>query len=93
MSLHDLVLHRTGRDRQLEKREKPFPLACVRLLRTDDDLHDAVEIALGFERDVVERTSARVSHYENLNRRGEILPMRPGESPTEPPAEIHPEAM
>jgi hypothetical protein len=93
MSLHDFFLHRPAAAGQPERREKRFPRSWVRVLQTDDELHDAVEVALGFERDLVERTSARVAQYEVLNRRGELLPMRPDGSLADAPTAIHPEAV
>ncbi len=68
MSPHDPVPHRSRRERQPEQPERAFPHSWVRVLRSDDELHSAVETALAFERGVVERTTARVSHYEDLNR-------------------------
>ncbi len=93
MSPHDPVPHRSRRERQPEQPERAFPHSWVRVLRSDDELHSAVETALAFERGVVERTTARVSHYEDLNRRGEIVPMRLDESRTGLPADVHPEAV
>jgi hypothetical protein len=93
MSLHDFVLHRPPHQGQPERPERRFPRSWVRVLQTDDELHDAVELALGFERDLVERTSARVAHYEGLNRSGELFAIHPGGSPNDQQEAIHPEAV
>ena len=69
MSLHDFVVHQAEPRCQTEPTNQPpkrsFPLSWVKMLDSEDELHDAIAHAIGFERDIVARTSARVSHTRN----------------------------
>jgi hypothetical protein len=74
MSFHDLMGHRAGHDSAPPSRERAFPRSLVRVLQTEGELHEAVDEAIGFERDVAVRTAARVAQYEVLSRHRETVP-------------------
>jgi hypothetical protein len=91
MSLHHFVVHRAvPRGGQ---QQPHFPKSWVKVLQTDDELHEAITHAIEFERDVLARTSARVSHYEALGGLGNLLPLRVEAPSSDPALETHSEAV
>ena len=72
MSLHHFVVHRAEPRCQTGPTDQPpkrgFPLSRVKVLESDDELHDAISHAIEFERDIVAKTSARVNTTKNLTR-------------------------
>jgi hypothetical protein len=66
MSLPRFIVHRT--EPRCQVPEQPsFPYSWVKVLRDGDELHDAVAQAIEFEKEIINRTSARVGRYEELD--------------------------
>jgi hypothetical protein len=51
----------------------PEPRSLVRVLCGEEELHAAVEQALGYDRLEVARVTARMTHYEAMDVRGIVL--------------------
>jgi hypothetical protein len=92
MSFRDFLVHRAGQRCPTEQ-QKRFPLSLVKVLETDDELHDAVAQAIEFEREVAARTSARVVRYEELDGLGRVLPLHVDETPSAQLTTTHSEAV
>ena len=72
MALSDVVARLHGRPRVSDHSVSLLPRSLVSVLDDEVELRAAVERAIAFERGVALRAAEKISHYEQMTRKGTV---------------------